>query len=101
MNAPLPPAAIGARRARLAALLAALLLPACGGGAGGPTTASAPVVNNVQPVQVDLGPTGDYVNGIFTSVTICVPGTTRCQSIDDVLVDSGSVGLRLLASVVT
>jgi hypothetical protein len=88
-------------RIALAALLAALLLtPACGGGAG-PTAVSAPVVNNVQPVHVDLGPAGDYVNGIFTSVTICVPGTSSCQTIDNVLVDSGSVGLRLLSSLVT
>jgi hypothetical protein len=85
-----------------AALLAALLLaPACGGGAGSPTAASSPAVNNVQPVQVNLGPAGDYINGIFTSVTICAPGTSSCQTIDNVLVDSGSVGLRLLSSVVT
>jgi len=99
MNASSRPPVSEARSARLAALLAALLLPACG--AGSPTAGSAPVVDNVQPVQVDLGPAGDYVNGIFTSVTICVPGTSSCQTIDDVLVDSGSVGLRLLASAVT
>ena len=39
-----------------------------------------------------------YVNGLFTSVTICVPGTSSCQTLDGVLVDSGSSGLRLLAS---
>jgi hypothetical protein len=38
-----------------------------------------------------------YVNGVFTSVTICVPGTTTCQTIDDVLVDTGSIGLRVLS----
>jgi len=102
MNAPSRPLVIETRRVSRIALSAALLLaPACGGGAGSPTAAGAPVVDNVQPVHVDLGPAGDYVNGIFTSVTICVPGTSSCQTIDDVLVDSGSVGLRLLASVVT
>ncbi len=87
---------------RTQALLAVVLLaPACGGTGGSPAAASSPAVNNVQPVQVDLGPARDYVNGLFTSVTICVPGTSTCQTIDDVLVDSGSEGLRLLSSVVT
>jgi hypothetical protein len=94
------PPRIGVRRLGVVALLA-LLGPACGGGGGSPAAASAPVVNNVQPVQVNLGPSGDYVNGLFTSVTICVPGTSNCQTIDNVLVDSGSEGLRLLSSVVT
>jgi hypothetical protein len=44
----------------------------------------------------------DYFDGAFTSVTICAPGSaTSCQTIDGVLVDTGSSGLRLLASVVT
>jgi hypothetical protein len=38
---------------------------------------------------------------LFTTVTICVPGTTTCQSIDHVLVDTGSTGLRLLGSEIT
>jgi len=102
MNALFRPPAIEAWRTGPVALFAALLLaPGCGGSAGSPTAAGAPVVNNVQPVQVDLGPAGDYVNGIFTSVTICMPGTSSCQTIDDVLVDSGSVGLRLISSRVT
>ena len=59
--------------------------------------------NNVQPVVVDGGPTGlgpnDYVNGIFTTVKVCAPdSTTNCQTIDHVLVDTGSVGLRLLST---
>jgi hypothetical protein len=38
------------------------------------------------------------VNGIFTTVTICVPGTSSCQAIGNVLVDTGSAGLRILSS---
>jgi Protein of unknown function (DUF3443) len=72
-----------------------------GGGSSSPTATSSPTVNNVQPIQVTLGPNGDYLNGLFTSVTICVPGTSNCQTIDGVLVDSGSEGLRLLSSEVT
>jgi Protein of unknown function (DUF3443) len=59
---------------------------------------------NVEPLIVDAGPTGlnpPAVNTPFVSVTVCVPGTSDCQTIDHVEVDTGSVGLRLVASVVT
>jgi hypothetical protein len=55
-------------------------------------------------VIVDQGPaTGNgSVNTLFTSVTVCVPGsTTSCQTIDHIQVDTGSYGLRLLAPVLT
>jgi hypothetical protein len=54
-------------------------------------------INNVLPIVVDAGPAGNYVNGAFVSVTVCPPGTSACQTVDHVLVDTGSVGLRLLA----
>ena len=54
-------------------------------------------VNNSLPIVVDKGPTGDYVNGAFATVIVCTPNTTTCQTIDHVLVDTGSIGLRLLA----
>ena len=39
------------------------------------------------------------MNGVFATVNVCTPGsTTQCQTIDHVLVDSGSIGLRLLAN---
>jgi len=38
------------------------------------------------------------VDEAFTSVTVCVPNTNTCQTIDHVLVDTGSSGLRLLSS---
>jgi len=65
-----------------------------------------PVVNNVQPVLMDYGPivNGQFVgfnNTLYTTVIICVPGTITCQSIDHVLVDTGSTGLRIPASLVT
>jgi hypothetical protein len=56
----------------------------------------------VQAITVNAGPPGaNYANGAFTSVTVCVPGTSTCQTIDGVLVDTGSSGLRLLASALT
>ena len=42
-----------------------------------------------------------YPDGAFTSVTICNPGTTTCQTIDGILVDTGSFGLRILSSAIT
>ena len=55
--------------------------------------------NNVQPIVVDAGPpTVGAVDEPFTSVTVCVPNTTTCQTIDHILVDTGSSGLRLLSS---
>lgn len=67
-------------------------------GSAGVTVDPVPPGNNVVAVTVDAGPTGSYVNGAFASVTICVPGTANCQTIDHMLVDTGSAGVRLLAS---
>ncbi len=61
-------------------------------------TGTTPPVNNTAQLSVTLGLTGNYVNNITTTVTVCVPGTTTCTTIPDVLVDTGSVGLRLLSS---
>ncbi len=72
---------------------------------GGVTgTASVTVnVNNALPLVVDGGPAVNgvsigYPNGAYATVTVCTPGTTTCQTIDHVLVDTGSVGFRVLAS---
>jgi hypothetical protein len=70
-------------------------------GSGGTSGIAAPA-DNVAEVSVDFGlPNIGYVNGLFATVTVCVPGTSQCQTIDHVLVDTGSTGLRLLQSVVT
>jgi len=88
------------------------LVAACGGGGGG-TSASSDVPSltvlpipavqgNVLGVTVDSGPanSGTNVNRLYTTVSICQPGSvTQCQTIDHVLVDTGSSGLRLLSSV--
>lgn len=69
-----------------------------GGGGGGP--------QNVAAISVNGGPeastSSPYANGAFTSVTICVPGsTTQCQTINGILVDTGSYGLRIESSALT
>src|ERR1035438_2125237 len=54
--------------------------------------------SNVAPIVVDAGPapqTFITVNVAFVTVTVCVPGTSTCQNIDHVLVDTGSSRPRL------
>jgi hypothetical protein len=59
-------------------------------------------VSNVLPITVNAGPASIYVDGAFTSVTVCVPGsTTNCQTVNGILVDTGSSGLRILSSALT
>jgi hypothetical protein len=80
-------------------------------------TLLAPTTGNCVPVIVDAGPcaygvpygspTGttpsvfilNTANLPFTTVTICIPGTSTCQTIDHILVDTGSTGLRIMTSV--
>jgi hypothetical protein len=83
----------------LAPLLA--LLQACGGGAGSsppPPPPPLPTGSNVASLIVDAGPTQQGVNLPSVSVRICAPGTATCQTIDHILVDTGSSGLRIIAS---
>jgi Protein of unknown function (DUF3443) len=57
--------------------------------------------SNVAPLAVNSGPAGNSSNLAFVSVTICQPGTTTCQTVDDVQVDTGSAGLRILQSAIS
>jgi hypothetical protein len=103
-------------RAWRIALCAALTLSvlSCGGGGGGAgagaggasssSPSSTPPASNVAAVLVDAGPTSTSadINTLFTTVTVCVPGsTTNCQTIDHIQVDTASYGLRLIASALT
>ena len=63
--------------------------------------------SNVTAISVDGGPTvgqidgGIYPNGAFASATICAPGsTTNCVTVNGLLVDTGSTGVRVLQSAV-
>jgi len=60
---------------------------------------------NTVAVVVDAGPestTNPTVNTLYTTVTVCAPGsTTACQTIDHIQVDTASYGLRVLASALT
>ncbi|MFT3929106.1 MAG: DUF3443 family protein [Spongiibacteraceae bacterium] len=92
--------------ASLLSLTLSLCLTACGGGGGGggdstqvftSTTTTTTTGENTHPITVNGGPLG-IPNLAFTSVTVCVPNTSQCQTIDNVIVDTGSVGLRLVPS---
>ncbi len=99
---------------RISCLLCALVLTACGGGSGAGATSSpadtggaapaAAAPANALAVVVDRGPAAlasvgqAAVNTLFASVTLCSPGSTTCETIDHVAVDTASVGLRIVAS---
>jgi hypothetical protein len=88
---------------KIGAMLAASLLAACKGG-DGTTAAGKPVVPtlNTLTVTVDSGPAAasGQINHAYVTVKVCSPGSqTQCASVDHVLLDTGSVGLRLVRSV--
>ena len=97
----------------LAGAMAAMV--GCGGGSSGSSSStsgasgsSGAPTSNVQAITVNTGPTAaaplnsPYIDGAFTSVTVCAPGsTTNCQTIGGILVDTGSSGLRILSSALT
>ena len=103
------------RKLVILALMSLALLGACGGG-GGWHTSSTPAPPppgqtlatagppNVEPLVMDAGPAAlataqeTAVNTAFVSVEICIPNGGACQTIDHIEVDTGSSGLRVLAS---
>jgi hypothetical protein len=110
-------------------MFASLFLAGCGGGGGSGSTittgsgsgssgssgsgssgsgSSGTTAYNVVNASVDQFSSGlsasneAAVNIMYVNVTICAPGsTTNCQTIDHVQVDTGSQGLRILASAIT
>src|SRR5580658_9535007 len=92
----------------------AALLPALAFGCGSGTSSgrssgdagakdgSGPSDNTV-PMVVNNGPpgAGGSQDVPFISLTLCVPGTTQCQTVDYVSVDTGSTGLRIVSSVLS
>ena len=83
----------------LLCVICLLVLVGCGGSNSTPTTSTGPV-NNTAQVTAFVGPNGNggFVNGIYVTVTVCQHGTTTCMPIPDVLVDTGSIGLRVIPS---
>ncbi|HWG76199.1 MAG TPA: DUF3443 domain-containing protein [Steroidobacteraceae bacterium] len=90
----------------LLGLVVTLALGGCGG--GGNSASSAPTQNsfagggnNVVAMTVEPGPASSGnqpFNQPYVSVKFCVPGGS-CATISGILVDTGSYGLRVMASV--
>lgn len=87
------------------AFSALLVLGGCSGSAsdsdnsGDDDTGNTPPESNVVSVQVNKGPDGvTNVNLPYVSVKVCTPDGKTCKTIDHVLLDTGSTGLRLLNS---
>lgn len=92
------------------------LLSACGGGGesgGSSSSSSSPSSNtptapqnyisqSVAPNAISFSvqeiPGGGNVNAPYVSVDICQPGTSICQTISNILLDTGSTGLRIFSS---
>lgn len=89
----------------LGAIAVATTLVACGGGSSasndaGASNASTSSALNQVTINVDAG-AANVINIPTVSVTICAPGTSNCQTVDKVLVDTGSFGLRVVGSAVS
>src|SRR5450631_2500164 len=85
-------------------LLCIVLLAGCGGGGGGGTGTppanpggggSNGAVSNVLAITVNDPTFPVYPNKPTVSVTVCTPGTSSCQTINNILLDTGSYGLRI------
>lgn len=97
------------------AIPAIALLIGCGGGTGssasnnkttGGSSGAPSTTPNTATLVVDPGPSGLPSNKFdrnlaFTTVTVCVSGTSTCQTIDHIQVTTGSSGLRIPSSVLT
>ena len=92
------------RKFLFSVLLTALISFASGcGGNSASTPVGVPVGGgggNTLSITVDGGPISgvNYEDAAFASAKICVPGSTSsCVTVDHLLVDTGSVGIRVLA----
>ncbi len=92
-----------------ALLLLVILLASCGGGGGGGATPASAPASTIPSVTVAPGsnvlslyaaPASVNVNVLLTSITICTPNSSNCTVIPNILVDTGSYGIRLLKSAI-
>jgi hypothetical protein len=74
------------------------LISSCNFGGSSSSTNNA---SNTIPLVVDNGFNGLANNIPFITITICKPNTSICQTIDHVLLDTGSTGLRINKSILT
>lgn len=75
--------------------------PSGGGGSTTPAQNSATISFDAGPAELQTGSDGySAFNEPFVTIRLCAPGsTTNCQTIDHIILDTGSVGLRIIHSV--
>ena len=74
-----------------------------GGTSSSSTSSSSSGASGSNVIAITVGPGPPAANGgtfnvSYASVKLCQPGTSTCATINDVLVDTGSYGLRIFAS---
>jgi hypothetical protein len=73
-----------------------LVVVACGGGSSSSNSLAAGGPNVVAISVAGAGCSANaYFNEPCVSVRVCVPGTSTCHTVDNVLLDTGSTGLRV------
>jgi len=94
------------------------LMSGCGSGGGTNTTSgtssttsgisssSGASTSNVLSITVNgslcsSSTSSAYPNKPCVSVTVCTPGTSTCQTVNDILLDTGSYGLRIFSTALT
>lgn len=60
-----------------------------------PTVTPTPLASNVVQISAGSGYNGNGINTPYVTVTVCQPNTTICQTVDHILLDTGSVGLKI------
>jgi hypothetical protein len=80
--------------ARSVLLVAQLLLAAC-------NEEDPKIVTNAMSLEVSAFQNSATPNLLFTTLTICDPTNSNCQTIDHILVDTGSGGLRIFKQALT
>jgi hypothetical protein len=100
------------RSGKILLLFLVLVMAAgCGGGEGGssgtasssalslPNGPSLPQITGFNVLPVSVGGSFQYANEATVSVTICDESNGNCQTIDNILLDSGDYGLRIFRQV--
>jgi len=95
--------------------LLSVMLAACGGGSSSSSSSNnssssgsgsssvatstiAAAASNVATITVEQGPSANFANLPFVTVKVCAVGTTTCDTVSHVLLDSESVGLRVVSA---
>lgn len=96
----------GAKGTVTAVAAGSSLITASFGGLTGSTTVTASPSGtpaNVMAVSVNGGlcSAGSYLNKPCVSVTVCNPDLSVCQTVNDVLLDTGSYGLRVFRQAIS